>query len=113
MYSPALRRFTSPDSTSSVRTGQINPYAHCTRDPINNNDLTGHFDIFGAIINDGMLTAELLSDGASPKPHSAYLFANRRANRMKVLVHDGVGDLACSTAFESRALLLARRATRL
>lgn len=24
-------------------------------------------------------------------PHSAYLFANRRANRMKVLVHDGVG----------------------
>ncbi|MCB1997318.1 MAG: IS66 family insertion sequence element accessory protein TnpB [Burkholderiaceae bacterium] len=24
-------------------------------------------------------------------PHHAYLFANRRANRMKVLVHDGVG----------------------
>jgi transposase len=25
------------------------------------------------------------------KPHCAYLFANRRANRMKVLVHDSVG----------------------
>jgi transposase len=25
------------------------------------------------------------------KPHCAYIFANRRANRMKVLVHDGVG----------------------
>ena len=25
------------------------------------------------------------------KPHCAYLFANRRANRMKVLVHDGFG----------------------
>ena len=25
------------------------------------------------------------------KPHHAYLFANRRANRMKVLVHDGIG----------------------
>jgi transposase len=25
------------------------------------------------------------------KPHCAYLFANQRANRMKVLVHDGVG----------------------
>ena len=25
------------------------------------------------------------------KPHFAYLFANRRANRMKVLVHDGIG----------------------
>lgn len=24
-------------------------------------------------------------------PHRAYLFANRRANRMKVLVHDGIG----------------------
>lgn len=24
-------------------------------------------------------------------PHTAYLFANQRANRMKVLVHDGFG----------------------
>ncbi|WP_343625544.1 IS66 family insertion sequence element accessory protein TnpB [Roseateles puraquae] len=25
------------------------------------------------------------------KPHHAYLFANRRANHMKLLVHDGIG----------------------
>ncbi|NYT60674.1 IS66 family insertion sequence element accessory protein TnpB [Alcaligenaceae bacterium] len=25
------------------------------------------------------------------QPHHAYLFANRRANRLKVLVHDGMG----------------------
>ena len=25
------------------------------------------------------------------RPHHAYLFANRRTNRMKVLVHDGIG----------------------
>ncbi|QJI39277.1 IS66 family insertion sequence element accessory protein TnpB [Pseudomonas sp. ADAK13] len=25
------------------------------------------------------------------QPHCAYLFANRRANRLKVLVHDGLG----------------------
>ena len=25
------------------------------------------------------------------RPHHAYLFVNRRANRMKVLVHDGIG----------------------
>lgn len=25
------------------------------------------------------------------RPHHAYLFANRRFNRMKVLVHDGIG----------------------
>ncbi|UUZ78249.1 IS66 family insertion sequence element accessory protein TnpB [Polaromonas sp. P1(28)-13] len=24
-------------------------------------------------------------------PHHAYLFANARANRMKVLIHDGIG----------------------
>jgi transposase len=24
-------------------------------------------------------------------PHTAYLFANKRANRLKVLVHDGIG----------------------
>lgn len=27
----------------------------------------------------------------SARPHHAYLFANRRANRLKVLVHDGIG----------------------
>jgi transposase len=25
------------------------------------------------------------------RPHHAYIFANRRGNRMKVLVHDGIG----------------------
>jgi transposase len=30
------------------------------------------------------------------KPHHAYLFANRRANRMKVLVHDGIGVWLCA-----------------
>ncbi len=27
----------------------------------------------------------------SARPHHAYLFANKRATRMKVLVHDGIG----------------------
>jgi len=26
------------------------------------------------------------------RPHHAYIFANRRANRMKILMHDGLGD---------------------
>lgn len=30
------------------------------------------------------------------RPHHAYLFANARANRMKVLVHDGLGIWLCA-----------------
>lgn len=30
------------------------------------------------------------------KPHHAYLFANRRASRLKMLVHDGLGIWLCA-----------------
>ena len=32
----------------------------------------------------------------SARPHHAYLFSNRRANRLKVLVHDGFGIWLCA-----------------
>ncbi|MDO7900666.1 IS66 family insertion sequence element accessory protein TnpB [Pseudomonas sp. K1(2024)] len=35
--------------------------------------------------------ARVIAVFGAAKPHCVYLFANRRANRMKVLVHDGVG----------------------
>jgi transposase len=35
--------------------------------------------------------ARVVAVFGAAKPHCAYLFANRRANRMKVLVRDGVG----------------------
>ena len=35
--------------------------------------------------------ARVVTVFGAAKPHHAYLFANRRANRMKVLVHDGIG----------------------
>ncbi|PKF22560.1 IS66 family insertion sequence element accessory protein TnpB, partial [Pseudomonas hunanensis] len=35
--------------------------------------------------------ARVVAVFGAAKPHCAYLFANRRANRIKVLVHDGVG----------------------
>ncbi|CAI8851499.1 transposase [Pseudomonas zeae] len=35
--------------------------------------------------------ARVIAVFGAAKPHCAYLFANRRANRMKVLVHNGVG----------------------
>jgi transposase len=35
--------------------------------------------------------ARVVSVFGAARPHHAYLFSNRRANRMKVLVHDGIG----------------------
>lgn len=35
--------------------------------------------------------ARVVAVFGAAKPHYAYLFADGRANRMKVLVHDGVG----------------------
>jgi transposase len=35
--------------------------------------------------------ARVVTVFGSARPHHAYLFANKRANRLKVLVHDGIG----------------------
>ena len=35
--------------------------------------------------------ARVVAVFGAAQPHHAYCFANRRANRMKVLVHDGIG----------------------
>lgn len=35
--------------------------------------------------------ARVIAVFGAAKPHCAYLFANRRATRVKVLVHDGIG----------------------
>lgn len=35
--------------------------------------------------------ARVVRDFGAAHPHQAYVFANKRANRMKVLVHDGLG----------------------
>ena len=37
------------------------------------------------------MLARIIEVFGSAQPHQAYCFANRRATRMKVLVHDGVG----------------------
>ncbi|QFZ21404.1 RHS repeat-associated core domain-containing protein [Saccharothrix syringae] len=41
-YSPALMRFTAPDSESPFGAGGINPYAYCLGDPVNRVDPSGH-----------------------------------------------------------------------
>ena len=39
----------------------------------------------------GTALARVVAVFGAAQPHHAYCFANRRANRMKVLVHDGLG----------------------
>ena len=39
----------------------------------------------------GAALMRLVNVFGAARPRYAYLFANRRANRMKVLVHDGIG----------------------
>jgi len=40
--------------------------------------------------------------------HHAYLFANRRANRMKVLVHDGMGLWLCARRLHQGSFVWSR-----
>jgi transposase len=40
--------------------------------------------------------ARVVSVCGSAKAHHAYLFANRRASRMKILIHDGFGLWLCA-----------------
>ena len=42
--------------------------------------------------------ARVVAVFGAAQPHCAYLFANRRANRMKVLVHDGLGTRSSVSA---------------
>jgi transposase len=42
------------------------------------------------------------------KPHCVYLFFICRANRMKVLVHDGVGGWLAARRLHQRTFLLAK-----
>lgn len=42
------------------------------------------------------LMNQIISVFGAAQAHHAYLFANRSANRMKVIVHDGFGVWLCS-----------------
>ena len=55
---------------------------------------------------DRMLARIIEVFGSAP-PHQAYCFANRRATRMKVLVHDGVGVWVALRRLNRRRLVWA------
>ena len=54
----------------------------------------GVSDLRGGI--DALLAQVLRGFAAGAQPHHAYVFANRRADRLKVLVYDGVGMWLCT-----------------
>lgn len=55
--------------------------------------------------------ARVVSVFGSARAHHAYLFANRRANRMKVLVHDGFGLWLCARRLHRGQFVWARSAS--
>ena len=46
--------------------------------------------------------ARVVNVFGAARPHHAYLFANRRANRMKVLVHDGTRRCSGQSSYPNR-----------
>lgn len=57
-YSPALRRFTCPDSESPFGEGGINPYVYCDHDPVNNTDPSGHAPARNAAAREAAIGAQ-------------------------------------------------------
>lgn len=50
------------------------------------------------VVVDGLdaALARVVQVFGSAQPHYAYLFANKRGNRMKGLIHDGLGTWLCA-----------------
>ena len=59
----------------------------------------GVSDLRGGI--DVLLAQVLRGFAAGAQPHHAYVFANRRADRLKVLVYDGVGMWLCTRRLQA------------
>ena len=59
----------------------------------------GASDLRGGI--DVLLAQVVRGFAGGAQPHHAYVFANRRADRLKVLVYDGVGMWLCTRRLQS------------
>ena len=59
----------------------------------------GVSDLRGGI--DALLAQVVRGFAGEAQPHQAYVFANRRADRLKVLVYDGVGMWLCTRRLQA------------
>lgn len=80
-YSPALMRFTCPDSLSPFGKGGINPYVYCGSDPINHTDPSGHFFLitFFASLFSSLAASAIQTVGAAITGAAAGLTAGAEA----------------------------------
>lgn len=69
----------------------------------------GASDLRGGI--DALLGRVVRGFAAGAQPHHAYVFANRRADRLKVLVHDGAGMWLCTRRLQAGGFDWPREAT--
>jgi len=56
--------------------------------------------------------ARVMAVFGAAKSHCAYLLANRRANSLKVMVHNGIGVWRDGTPFKPGQVSMARHSTR-
>lgn len=69
----------------------------------------GASDLRGGI--DSLLALVLQAFSAGAQPHHAYVFANRRADRLKVLLYDGSGMWLCTRRLQAGSFAWPREPT--
>ena len=68
----------------------------------------GASDLRGGI--DALLALVVRDFAGGARPHHAYVFANRRADRLKVLVYDGEGMWLCTRRLQAGGFVWPREA---